>query len=102
MGSGVFTPIPQGTYDAFVAHLGKRRKSAFASYVVLLLAAVWKEGEVGRDVVHERDLQTVHAEPLQTIFDRAAHAVGRIVEHDVVRRIRERIYFRVAVVLGRL
>jgi len=47
-----------------------------------------------------RDVQAVHAEALQAVLDRAAHAVRRVVEHDVVRRVGQRIDFRMPIVLG--
>ena len=52
--------------------------------------------------MHERHVQTVHAETLETVFDRATNAVGRIVEHDVVGGIGQRIDFRMLVVLRSL
>src|ERR1035437_10265749 len=51
-------------YDALVAHLRQCRKGAFACDFVLLLPAVREVGEVWGNVVHERDVQAVHTEPL--------------------------------------
>jgi hypothetical protein len=39
--------------------------------------------------VHEDDIERVNAEPLQTVLDRALHAIFRVVEDQVVRRRRE-------------
>ena len=52
--------------------------------------------------MHERHVQTVHAETLEAVFDRATNAVGRIVEYDVVRGIGQRIDLRMLVVLRSL
>jgi hypothetical protein len=52
--------------------------------------------------VHERHVQAVHAETLETVFDRATNAVRRIVEDDVVRRIRERVDLRMPIVFRSL
>src|ERR1700680_2567820 len=39
--------------------------------------------------MHEDDIERIKAEPLQTVLNRALHAVRRVVEDEVVRRRRE-------------
>ncbi|MGY3503944.1 hypothetical protein ACVWYJ_004563 [Bradyrhizobium sp. USDA 4471] len=49
--------------------------------------------------MHERYIEAIDAEPLEAILDRATHAVGGVVEYDVIGRIRERINLGMPVVL---
>src|SRR6185295_3438928 len=56
----------------------------------LLLPGGWQQFVVGRNVVHECDVKPADAHALQTVLDRTAHAIRRIVEHNVVGRWGER------------
>src|ERR1700760_1034869 len=82
MGSGVFTPMPQARMMPSSRIFDSAGKAPLPGDLVLLLPAVREIGEVRGNVVHERDVQAVHAEALQAVLDRAAHAVRRVVEHD--------------------
>ena len=99
MGSGVFTPMPQARIMPSSRIFESAGKAPLRDDFVLLLPAVRKKGEIRRDVVDEGDIEAVDAEALQAVLDRAAHAVGRVVVDDVVRRIGQRVDLRMAIVL---
>src|SRR4029077_1501889 len=46
-------------------------------------------GMCGRKVTHKKESEQIKAEPLQTVVNRALHAIRRVVEDYVVRRRRE-------------
>src|SRR5260370_38868238 len=52
--------------------------------------------------MNEHDIEMADAEPLQTVLDGASHAVGRVVEYDVVGRRREGEIRPSVVLLGSL
>src|ERR1700730_16277007 len=56
----------------------------------LLLPGGRQQFVVGRDVVYECDVKPANSHALQAVLDRTAHAVRRVVEHNVVGRRRER------------
>src|ERR1700744_4798294 len=99
MGSGVFTPMPQARMMPSSRIFDSAGKAPLPGDLVLLLPTVREIGKVRGNVMHERDVQAVHAEALQAVLDRAAHAVRRVVEYDVVRRVGQRIDFRMPIVL---
>src|ERR1700755_895643 len=57
--------------DAFLAHPRESRKGALARDLELLLPGRWQKSIVGREIVHEGDIERINAEPLQAVLDRA-------------------------------
>src|SRR5712664_884819 len=81
----VYTDAP-ALDDPLRLHAGEGRKCALERDLELLLPRYWQQVGVGREVMHEYDIEMADAEPLQAVVNGAAHAVGRIVEYDVVGR----------------
>src|SRR3984893_18623248 len=87
-----FRPVhaePPALDDPFLAHPRESGKGALAGNLELLLPRRVQIGIVGREVVHEDDIERVNAKPLQAVLDRALHAIRRVVEDQVIRRRRE-------------
>jgi hypothetical protein len=89
MGSGVFTPMPPALDDSLFPHPRQGGEGALERDLELLLPGGWQQFVVGRDVVHECDVKPTDIHALQAVLDRTAHAVRRVVEHNVVGRWRE-------------
>ena len=70
----------------FLTHPRESREGALARNLELLLPRCVQIGIVGRKVVYEDHIERIKSEPLQTVLDRALHAIRRVVEDQVVRR----------------
>src|ERR1700716_880473 len=88
IGSGLFTPRPQPLMIPSSRIRGRAGKAPCRAIPLLLPRRV-QIGIVRREVVHEDDIERINAEPLQTVLNRAPHAICRVIEDQVVRRRRE-------------
>src|SRR5467141_696022 len=83
IGSGLFTPRPQPLM------IPSSRIRVRAGKAPLRAISNCSSQGVGREVVHEDDIERINAEPLQTVLDRALHTIASVVVDQVVRRRRE-------------
>src|ERR1700738_2702050 len=86
IGSGLFTPRPQ---PLMIPSSRIRVRAGKAPLRAISNCSSHGDGIVGREVVHEDDIERIKAKPLQTVLNRALHVIRCVVEDQVVRRRRE-------------
>src|ERR1700730_19477331 len=55
--------------DPFLAHPRESWEGALARNLELLLPRRWQIGDVGREGVHEGDIERINAEPFENVLD---------------------------------